>query len=41
MVSNGRYDVNLQILAENGDILALSNHVLYISELRPRKGAKM
>lgn len=35
-VSNGRYDVNLQILDEAGDILALSNHVVYVSELRQR-----
>lgn len=35
VVSNGRYDVNLQILDQAGDILALSNHVLYISSLRP------
>ncbi|EAW08473.1 thioesterase family protein [Aspergillus clavatus NRRL 1] len=34
MVSNGRYDVHLQILAENGDLLALSNHVLNIWDLR-------
>ena len=40
-VSNGRYDVNIQILDEGGDLLALSNHVLYISELRPRSKAKM
>ncbi|KAL5365234.1 thioesterase-like superfamily-domain-containing protein [Aspergillus floccosus] len=40
-VSNGRYDVNIQILDEAGDLLALSNHVLYISELRPRPKAKM
>lgn len=38
-VSNGRYDVNLQIFDEGGDVLALSNHVLYVSELRAR--AKM
>lgn len=35
-VSNGRYDMNLQILDETGDILALSNHVVYVSELRQR-----
>ena len=39
-VSNGRYDVNLQILDESGDLLALSNHVVYILPLRPPK-AKM
>ncbi|KAL4890508.1 thioesterase-like superfamily-domain-containing protein [Aspergillus ambiguus] len=40
-VRDGRYDVNVQILDEAGDILALSNHVVYISELRPRPKAKI
>ena len=35
-VSNGRYDVSLQIFDEVGDLLALSNHVVYVSELRQR-----
>ncbi|KAL4821563.1 thioesterase-like superfamily-domain-containing protein [Aspergillus spinulosporus] len=33
-VVDGRYDVNVQILDEGGEILALSNHVVYISDLR-------
>ncbi|GAB1191901.1 hypothetical protein APSETT444_001085 [Aspergillus pseudonomiae] len=42
LVANGRYDVNIQILDEEGNILALSNHVVYVSELRARaKGAKI
>ncbi|KAB8233482.1 thioesterase-like superfamily-domain-containing protein [Aspergillus alliaceus] len=42
MVSNGRYDVNIQIFNEGGDLLALSNHVVYVSELRARvRGAKL
>lgn len=42
LVANGRYDVNIQILDEEGNILALSNHVVYVSELRARgKGAKL
>ncbi|KAL4745294.1 hypothetical protein BDW72DRAFT_59910 [Aspergillus terricola var. indicus] len=41
-VVNGRYDVNVQILDEDGEILALSNHVVYISDLRKNsKTAKM
>lgn len=40
-VSNGRYDVNLQILDEFGRILALSHHVVYILPLTLRSGAKM
>lgn len=34
-VSNGRYDVNVQVLDEFGELLALSNHVAYIVPLRP------
>lgn len=34
-VSNGRYDVNVQIFDESGELLALSNHVVYIVPLRP------
>ncbi|KAE8381071.1 thioesterase-like superfamily-domain-containing protein [Aspergillus bertholletiae] len=42
LVANGRYDVNIQILDKEGNILALSNHVVYVSELRARaKGAKL
>ncbi|KAB8067704.1 thioesterase-like superfamily-domain-containing protein [Aspergillus leporis] len=41
-VSNGRYDVCVQILDERGDILSLSNHVVYVSELRARvNGSKL
>ncbi|KAL3435514.1 thioesterase-like superfamily-domain-containing protein [Aspergillus tetrazonus] len=41
-VVDGRYDVNVQILNEEGEILALSNHVVYISDLRKNsKRAKM
>jgi acyl-CoA thioesterase len=41
-VVDGRYDVNVQILNEEGEILALSNHVVYTSDLRKNpKGAKM
>ncbi|KAL4943879.1 hypothetical protein BDV06DRAFT_188900 [Aspergillus oleicola] len=36
-VVDGRYDLNVQILDENGDILALSHHVVFISDLA-RKG---
>ncbi|KAE8356624.1 thioesterase-like superfamily-domain-containing protein [Aspergillus coremiiformis] len=42
VVSNGRYDINVQIHDEEGDILALSNHVVYVSELQARgKKAKI
>ncbi|PLB45243.1 hypothetical protein P170DRAFT_366065 [Aspergillus steynii IBT 23096] len=40
-VRNGRYDVQVQILAENGDLLALSHHVLHVFGLRAREKAKM
>lgn len=41
-VFNGRYDVNLQILDESGELLALSHHVVYIVPLKPLlKGAKI
>ncbi|KAL5052124.1 hypothetical protein BDW71DRAFT_5739 [Aspergillus fruticulosus] len=38
-VVDGRYDVSVQILDENGEILALSNHVVYISDLRKKSEA--
>ncbi|KAL6231057.1 thioesterase-like superfamily-domain-containing protein [Aspergillus navahoensis] len=42
---DGRYDVNIQILDEDGEIPALSNQVVYISDLRTNlemtKTAKM
>lgn len=34
-VFNGRYDVNLQIVDESGELLALSHHVVYIVPLKP------
>ncbi|KAL4999273.1 thioesterase-like superfamily-domain-containing protein [Aspergillus recurvatus] len=41
-VVDGRYDVNVQILDEDGETLALSNHVVYISDLRTKsETAKM
>ncbi|KAH8431907.1 thioesterase family protein [Aspergillus melleus] len=40
-VCNGRYDVQVQIVAENGDLLALSHHVLHIFGLRVREKAKI
>ncbi|GKZ18580.1 hypothetical protein AbraIFM66951_003461 [Aspergillus brasiliensis] len=35
-VSNGRYDAALQLLDEKGNLLALSNHVVFTSDLKPR-----
>ncbi|BCR95750.1 thioesterase family protein [Aspergillus luchuensis] len=35
-VSNGRYDAALQLLDERGNLLALSNHVVFTSDLKPR-----
>ncbi|PTU23479.1 hypothetical protein P175DRAFT_0432778 [Aspergillus ochraceoroseus IBT 24754] len=35
-VSEGRYDMNMEILDEAGDLLALSNHVVYVFNLRSR-----
>ncbi|KAL4972556.1 thioesterase-like superfamily-domain-containing protein [Aspergillus desertorum] len=40
-VLDGRYDMNVQILDEDGEILALSNHVVYISNLKESERAKM
>ncbi|KAL4960319.1 thioesterase family protein [Aspergillus stella-maris] len=37
-VVNGRYDLNAQILDEEGDILALSHHVVFIMDLDRRTG---
>ncbi|RDW70752.1 thioesterase family protein [Aspergillus mulundensis] len=39
-VADGRYDANVQILNEDGDILALGNHVVYISDLKGEKEPK-
>ncbi|KAL4907445.1 hypothetical protein BDW74DRAFT_176210 [Aspergillus multicolor] len=39
-VADGRYDANVQILSDDGEILALGNHVLYISDLKGEKEAK-
>lgn len=41
LIRNGRYDVQVQILAENGDLLALSNHVLHVFGLRGREKARI
>ncbi|XHF98339.1 hypothetical protein AWENTII_001893 [Aspergillus wentii] len=35
-VSKGRYDVSVHIFDESDDILALSNHVVFTPQLRPR-----
>ncbi|KAL4797413.1 thioesterase-like superfamily-domain-containing protein [Aspergillus venezuelensis] len=37
-VVNGRYDLDVQILDEDGDILALSHHVVFIMDLNGKTG---
>ncbi len=39
-VADGRYDVNIQVFNEDAEILALSNHVVYVSELKGNSGKK-
>lgn len=39
-VADGRYDVNIQVFNEDGEVLALSNHVLYISGLEGKSGKR-
>ncbi|KAE8152434.1 thioesterase-like superfamily-domain-containing protein [Aspergillus avenaceus] len=36
-VSNGRYDVNIQVYDDRGDLLALSNHIVYVTEIRAKQ----
>lgn len=39
-VADGRYDVNIQVFDGGGDVLALSNHVVYISGLEGKSGKR-
>ncbi|PYH99948.1 hypothetical protein BO71DRAFT_415186 [Aspergillus ellipticus CBS 707.79] len=40
-VLNGRYDVELQIFDEKGELLALSNHVAFTADLKPKSTARI
>ncbi|PWY86888.1 hypothetical protein BO70DRAFT_369930 [Aspergillus heteromorphus CBS 117.55] len=40
-VLNGRYDAGLHIFDEKGELLALSSHVVFASDLKPKPTARM